>query len=165
MTRRPLRFDSLADLRRELQSLAAQPYQRAGNWSLGQVCQHLRVMIDMSMDGYPMRVGWHLRMLAPVMRFIFARMSSMPAGLKGPADLMPAAAERVDEHDHEQLQLLLATLDRYEAFSEPLKPSPLLGRLSRAQWDRLHRIHAAHHLSFIVPTSRANLTAVTPAGG
>jgi hypothetical protein len=78
----------------------------------------------------------------------------MPAGLKGPEVLMPSAPEHIDAHDREQLQHLLATLDRYDAYSQSLKPSPLFGPLSRSQWDRLHLIHAAHHLSFIVPTDR-----------
>jgi hypothetical protein len=155
MQRRKLTFATTADVRRDLLHLAAGPYQRMGKWSLGQVCEHMRAAIDMSMDGYPIRLGWHLRMLAPVMRWIFFRVKSMPAGLKGPEVLMPAAAEHVDAHDREQVQLLLATLDRYDAFSEELKSSPLFGRLSRSQWDRLHLIHAAHHFSFVVPTDRA----------
>ena len=28
---------------------------------------------------------------------------------------------------------------------------PFFGAMTRPQWDHLHRIHCAHHLSFAVP--------------
>jgi len=34
----------------------------------------------------------------------------------------------------------------------PAIAHPLLGPLSRAEWDRMHRCHAAHHLSFAAPS-------------
>jgi len=44
-------------------------------------------------------------------------------------------------------------LVRYQRHTGPLFPHPLFGRMSRRAWDRLHRVHAAHHLGFIAPTS------------
>ncbi len=56
----------------------------------------------------------------------------------GEVDLASALAE------------LVRAVDRYKAFHGRLKAHPLFGRMDRPTWDRLHCVHCAHHLSFIV---------------
>lgn len=51
----------------------------------------------------------------------------------------------------ESITALREAVLRYQRHEGPLCPHPLFGRLSRRAWDRLHRVHAAHHLGFIEP--------------
>ena len=37
----------------------------------------------------------------------------------------------------------------YQSYADPFPEHPFFGPLSRHDWDRLHRIHCAHHLSFL----------------
>jgi hypothetical protein len=65
-------------------------------------------------------------------------------------------ADRVE--DDAGIDRLVGAIDRYVNHTGPVRPSPLLGKLTRAEWDQIHLIHASHHLSFIVPDDP------TPAG-
>lgn len=149
MRRRELRLESFPELKDELARLRATEYRRAGEWSLGQVCEHLSLVMTMSMDGFgDVRVPWFVRAGGPLVKWVVLRRGKMPAGVRGPKPFMPAGslpedARKVDE--------FVAVIDRYEAFDRPLQASPLFGRMRRAEWDRIHLIHAAHHLGFIVP--------------
>lgn len=55
--------------------------------------------------------------------------------------------------DHDGANRLYEAIDRYAGHAGPLRPHPLFGRLTRRQWDRIHCIHGAHHLSFVIPAA------------
>jgi hypothetical protein len=40
-----------------------------------------------------------------------------------------------------------------KASSGPVIPHPSIGPLTKAEWDRFHLIHCAHHLSFAIPAA------------
>ena len=42
----------------------------------------------------------------------------------------------------------------YRNWTEPVAPHPFFDRITREQWDRIHLIHMAHHLGFIVPIEK-----------
>jgi hypothetical protein len=43
-------------------------------------------------------------------------------------------------------------VQRFAAHAGPVADHPLAGKVSKEVWERFHRIHCAHHLSFTVPT-------------
>ena len=145
--RRRLDFRTFPELAGELRSLRGVSYDRAGKWSLGQVCRHLNNAISQSVDGFDIHVPWVIRLFAPIALKVTLKKRSMPAGFKGPSEWAPGEGE----DDATELDALLQTIGRYESHGGALHPSPLFGALTRGQWDQLHLIHAAHHLGFISP--------------
>jgi hypothetical protein len=147
MKRRSLDFGSFDALRAEVLRLRVVPYTRAGAWSLGQNCEHIAKMMDQSIDGFEAKLPWIVRAGGPLVKWWLFRSRRMPSGVKAPPSFMPGD-EVADDAGADRL---LAALDRYTSYSGPMQPSPLLGAVSREEWDQIHLIHASHHLSFIVP--------------
>ncbi|MBC7782487.1 MAG: DUF1569 domain-containing protein [Burkholderiales bacterium] len=157
MQRRKLDFVSFDQFRDDVRALAAGPYDRAGQWSLAQAADHIAMFLEMSMEGFSVRVPWYLRIGGRPMKWITLRRRSIPSGIKGPPGLMPPEGRT----DKEAAERLLGAIARYTAHTQPLHPSPLFGRLPREEWDQIHLIHAAHHFSFLIPGQPI----VTPAAG
>ena len=146
--RRTLRLTSLDELLAEVDRLHAQPYRRLGNWSLGQMCVHLARLMHECIDGFTFGPPRVVRWLAPLFKARLLR-RGFPAGmtLKGPA---AQALSPPPVSDSEGVQRLRDAVQRLQ--SEPQRqPSPLLGRMSREQWDQFHLRHAELHLSFLAP--------------
>ena len=80
----------------------------------------------------------------------FSASTDYPDGVAAPlAVLVPPSG--LD--DREQAELLRAALARFAWHADPFPDHPYLGRLTREEWIRFHCLHAAHHLSFAVPTA------------
>ncbi|QDV40608.1 hypothetical protein Enr13x_04140 [Stieleria neptunia] len=50
---RDLKFETLGEAVDDARQLLASGYVRQGNWSLAQICRHLVLVQDPSVDGYP----------------------------------------------------------------------------------------------------------------
>ena len=72
MNRRSVEFRTLDDVLGEIECLRKHRYDRAGNWSLGQVCNHLSQEVDLSL-GKPIR--WIPRSLQSLMLGAFLRVA------------------------------------------------------------------------------------------
>jgi hypothetical protein len=149
MGRRTLDYRSFDELRADVRSLMGRRYHRAGTWSLGQVCDHLDKMFTMTLDGFAFKMPLALRLFAGPIKKWMLKKRKMPTGVKGPPTFMPA--DEGSLNDHAAAERLLQTIDRYTSHAGELHPSPLFGKLTREEWDQIHLIHSAHHLSFIVP--------------
>ncbi len=151
--RRTLRFHTLDQVMGDAMLVGRGPYQRLGTWSLGQCCDHLAVTIDYSIDGFPFSVPLPLRILGPMLKKrVLDPDRGFPTGVKFPK-AGRTALEPNTISDEEGLAKLQAGLDRLKA--EPGRArSPLLGSLSREEWDMLHCNHAALHLSYLLPVGR-----------
>ena len=148
--RRSLDLQTIDAAIADVEHLYARGYQPVGSWTLSQTCDHLSHFIRASMDGFPPVPLW-MRLVAPVIGpFVLGRIlrkRQMPEGVPIPGAAPPAA--RPDERsDVDQLIALLRRLQRETAL---MHPSPMFGKLDRARWTELHLIHAAHHLSFLIP--------------
>jgi hypothetical protein len=145
--RRTLAFASLAEVMPEVDRLLA-GHRTVGNWTLGQICNHLTRAITGSVDGFPGKMPWLFRMtIGPlILRRILGK-GEMPAGIKLPEKLLP----RPGLDDRAEAEALRAALRLFAAHPGPWAAHPLAGRLDRETWERLHCIHSAHHLSFALP--------------
>ena len=121
-------------------------YQRAGNWDLGTICCHLADAIERSMDGFLSRAPLMLRLVSPLVLPVVLKIHRIPAGVNVAKFALPSGEQNPDE----QIARLRKVVERYQAYSGVLHPHPMFGRISRSKFDRLHLIHAAHHLSFLV---------------
>lgn len=148
--RRQLSFRTLEDILAEGERLSQSRVQSVGDWSLGQILDHLATWMEFSIDGVPARIAWPLRVvLRPFRKQILRR--PMPAGFRWPADADPRLVPQGPVSDSEGLEHLRRAIARLRA--EPTRaPSPLLGKLTPEEWEQLHLRHAEHHLSFVLPS-------------
>ncbi|MGP0064086.1 MAG: DUF1569 domain-containing protein [Isosphaeraceae bacterium] len=148
--RRTLSFASLQDVLADAERIGAGDVKALGNWSPGQAFLHLATVMNGSIDGTPFKAPWFIRMVARLMKKkILSR--PMPSGFQLPSEaadvLVPGPTST-----EEGLAALRDAITRLER--EPKRAThPVLGGLTREEWNRIHLIHSALHLSFFVPRS------------
>jgi hypothetical protein len=151
--RRRLRFQCYEDILDDVRKLAAGETRALGNWSLGQVCKHLALAIDKSIDStMTFRVPLKTRVLVRIFR---GRILSgrLPSGFQLPpeaAPLLPEPAATVSDG----LAALEQAIARLRSTSQRV-PHPVFGKMNPSQWDQFHLRHGEMHLSFIVPAESA----------
>lgn len=147
--RRTLSFATLDQVMPEVDRLL-EGHDTVGRWTLGQICNHLATSVIGSVEGFSVRAPWLLRAtLGRVLRRRLMSTGRMAAGIKLPEKVLP----RPGLNDRAEAEALRGALQLYAANTEPLAPHPMFGRMSREDWTRLHCIHCAHHLSFVLPRS------------
>ena len=144
--RRQLHFETYQEILQDVRKLGAGPSRQLGNWSLGEICQHLAKTMDMSIDGSQAKFPWIMRKIGPLLKKRFLS-RPMPAGYTVPkgAGLLPDAGETAAG---------LAALEKAVARINQTghrSPHVLFGKMTREEWDQLHMRHSELHLSFIVP--------------
>lgn len=151
LQRRTLDFHSMDEVLREAERLAAARHIRAlGNWNLGQILKHLATTIHVSIDGPPI--------YAPFFARIFGRLfknrilsKPFPGGIKLPAKAEQQLVSSPDVSVQDALIGLRAAIQRFQTETKRAE-NGFFGRLTNAEWDLLHRRHAALHFSFLEPT-------------
>ncbi len=157
MSRRTLVFDNLDAAVADARHLMVAGYTRAGNWSLGQACGHLAAWVRYLIDGFPpiplpVRVGlWALRNTIGKAKKAEYLAGKMPAGKPTLSVTVPPA----DADDVAGVTEYEAAIERLKKFGGTPHPSPLLGLVTRDELERLTCVHAAHHLSFLIPPDAA----------
>jgi hypothetical protein len=146
--RRKVNYQSYEELLADADRLGNGNVKLLGNWTPGQVFQHLAAAYNGSIDGLPGTFPWHLRLMVWIFK---KRLLSgpMPAGFKPPRDLADAVLPSLTstEEGLANLHAAIARLGR-----EPSRaPHPLFGKLSNDEWDRVHLSHASLHMSFLAP--------------
>ena len=149
--RRRIRFNSFDELIAEIDRLHTGGYDRVAEWDLARCCEHMTRVMRASLDGFG-----HIPV--PLWMRCLGRCVFKPAVLltgRMPRRF-PTAKEMVAEDDDVRPEATavshcIATIREVAAHDGPFEPSPLFGRMSPAQWRRMHLVHAAHHFSFLVP--------------
>jgi len=149
MQRRKLDFHDFDSVAADLERLQKNGYSKAGNWGLRQICQHLEGAFRMSIDGFSMKGPWIIRkILGPyVFKGRLLSKRSMPEGFKAPKAFMPSD----DGDETSTVQAFKVQLDRVRDHKGEFQPNPFLGPMTPDEWRQFHLIHAAHHLSFLIP--------------
>lgn len=144
--RRRLSFDDLSQVLPEVRRVKV-GHRTVGRWTLGQICKHLADGINGSMDGLDLgrhrfkRLFFAKRMLQYTFRY----------GIPGDYTVDPNIEPPPGVDLEEAIEELTRAIERYRAHRGPLQAHPLFGKMPRDIWDRLHCIHCAHHLSFVIP--------------
>ena len=152
--RRELRFATLDEAVRDAEHLLARGYERAGSWDLARCCHHLAVLMGWPIDGFP-PMSLPRRVVARLLKWTYARRwlrrvldtGVWPTGTPTDARTFPPSGCT----EAEAVAMLRRAVGRLLAHAGPLNESPLFGMLDKETLVRLHRIHTAHHLSFLVP--------------
>src|SRR3954469_19068001 len=114
--RRPLSFNSLDQVMPDVDRLLP-GYTKVGNWSLGQICNHLCIMIVGSVEGIPDKVPWIVRKtIAPVFWRRMVKTGQMPEGIKIPEKYRP----KPDLDDRAEVEALRAALRLFAAHPGPM---------------------------------------------
>ncbi len=146
--RRSLDFTTFDAMLADIGKLESGGYDRAGNWSLGQVCDHLAIVARLSLDPGVKPMPWIVRKL--LARFFLRgalRKRTFSAGMRAPKKLLPGDSVP----DAEGLCRWREVVDQLVNRPRETYFNPAFGRMSRDDFDQLQLIHAAHHLSFLVP--------------
>ncbi len=149
--RRRVEYATLAEFLDDAEQTAAREHQTAGNWTYGQILEHLTTAINSSIDGFSFRGPWLIRKLvAP-----FIKNSLLTKPIK-PGFRLPKSAESylpsADATTEDALKNLRTAIARI-AVEKPEAEHPLLGPLTDEEWKALHLRHAELHMSFVVPAS------------
>lgn len=152
--RRKVSLVDLAEVVAETRSLLEIGYSMSGQWTLGQICCHMRTTIQANMDGYPkwmVIVGYPLR---PILRWLaLPRLlnGGAPQGIKTAGMFVPPA--NLDDED--EVEKLEQCVSLFLSSKKPLHAHPGFGSMDRVAFEKFHSAHAAHHLGFLVPTIQA----------
>ena len=150
--RRDLKFKVLDEVLEEVRSLHQTGYEQLGQWSLGQICRHLRLTFDCSMDGYPIWMSFFAP-IRPIIRWLM-----LPRLLRGDSPKgVPTAKMMVPPrglNDEQEIALFEASVRRLENHDGVFKPHPGFGRMERDLMLQFHSVHSAHHLGFLVPIEK-----------
>ena len=123
-------------------------HRTVGNWSLGLICHHLSGALVASAEGFPTLLPWPVR--RTVGRLILRSMLSTEVLREGvwlPEKVRPKPG--LDARA--EAEALRAAIRLFASRPDPPVEHPICGKLTREQWDHFHRVHCAHHLSFVVP--------------
>jgi hypothetical protein len=145
--RRTLSFARLDDVMPDVDRLLL-GHTTVGKWSLGQMCRHLCWSVTHSIEGYSEQAPWIVRVTLG--RFALRGLLSserIAEGFKTPTSMVPKPG--LDARA--EAEALRAALRLFAVHNGPMALHPFFGTMTRDQWELLHRIHCAHHLSFAVP--------------
>ncbi len=145
--RRQLHFSSYQDILDDVHKLSSVPTQQLGNWSLGQICQHLAAAMDMAIDGPPFHPAWYVRLIAPMLKKRFLTRPMSP-GFKLPKNAGTLLPPEISTNDG--IAALEKSIVRIQQGTN-LKPHPVFGAMTRQEWDQLEFRHSEMHLSFVSP--------------
>jgi hypothetical protein len=151
--RRKVNYASYEELLADADRLSAGPIKTLGNWTAGQILRHVAAVMNASIDGFTFTFPWYMRVVVrPFRKRVLA--GPMPAGFK----LSPEGSRALDppptslEEGSADLHAAVARLQRELNRAK----NPMLGQLSKEEWDTLHLRHASLHMSFIIPLNEAD---------
>jgi hypothetical protein len=152
--RRQLVFNALDDVVRDAEGLLANGYEKAGNWDLGQVANHLADWMRFPVEGFPKApapiraVFWVLRKTVGRKKLLtYIESKSFPAGKPTmPQTVYPAGGDA-----RAAVEKLKQNVERLKGYTGTIVPSPLFGPMTKDEAVAMQLVHAAHHLSFLVP--------------
>lgn len=144
--RRKLKYKSFDELLADADSLSTSDVRILGNWSPGQIFQHLANAFNGSIDGFPESFPWFIKAMArPFKKKLIS--GPMPAGITMPGALAKAVLPEPTSTEA-GLANLHAAVARLK--QEPHRAAhPVFGQLSKDEWDTVHLNHANLHMSFL----------------
>lgn len=150
LVRRRLDFRSWPEILADIDHVHRSGYQRAGNWDLSQILDHIGEGLRTAVSGFEHRGPWVVRkLIGPIILKRILRQRGMKAGIKVPHWWLPGP----QRDESEAVNRFRADLAAFQELKGSPQPHPFFGPLSKSQWNDLALIHASHHLSFLVPNA------------
>jgi hypothetical protein len=156
MTCRDLKFAEMDDIVRDSERLLSRGYDKAGTWDLAQVCGHIANWMTYPLDGFP-KAPVPIRVILRLLRATVGRAKfeqylrdGMPAG----KPTMPQSVPPPGGDPAAAVEKLRSAVAKWKAYTGEVHPSPLFGRMTKDEATKLQLVHAAHHMSFLVPRDK-----------
>lgn len=155
--RRELDFKSLAEVSADLDRLESAHHagtlKASGNWTPGQVFEHLAIFMACPIDGFPPgKPPLHIWLLTRwIIRPVALKGGPPPAGIKLPKEaafLLPPEGTSFEKGIGDLRRQITRVTEKGERFTHP---SPVFGPLTHEQWTTLQLGHCKLHLSFLDP--------------
>jgi hypothetical protein len=148
--RRDLTFETFHDVVTDAEHLAAARNCRMpGNWSLPVLINHLTMTMHSSIDGFPSKAPFLIRLIGPLIKRSVVYGKKFSPGIKLPAEVIPAAFPPGNSA-YEALADLKAAFSR--ALTERMEADhPAFGKMTHEEWLLMQLRHAEMHLSFALP--------------
>jgi len=144
--RRKLDYKSFDELLADADRLSSGDVKTLGNWSQGQIFQHLANAFNGSIDGFPQGFPWFVRAMGRIFKKKLIN-GPMPAGMKMPEKFAEAVMPEPTPTEV-GLANLHAAISRLR--QDPHRAAhPVFGEVSREEWDQVHLKHASLHMSFL----------------
>jgi hypothetical protein len=153
--RRQLRFTTIADILAEAERLAAADRAGAlttlGNWSVGQIFNHIASWASYPYEGFPSQIKKPPVILRPIIKLSRGWLlnKGFPPGFRIP-DVEGGTVGNEPLSTEDGLKKLRAALARLDA-TPPVHPSPAFGDLTHDEVKQLNMRHAELHLGFLQP--------------
>ena len=149
-SRRTVRYSTLSDIVQDAEQLVGN-HHTVGNWTFGQICQHLAKTMNCSFDGFGFQAPWFARwLIAPFVKNSLL-IKPMRAGFKLPENAKALLPDN-NVSAADGLRQMSAAIERY-SHETPTAPNPFLGKMASEEVVQLQLRHAELHMSFIVPNS------------
>ena len=144
---RNLRFRTLDQVVEELKIIKTSAVLNSiATWSPYQNIKHLSELMNYSLTKYPMEMPIFLRLtVGKIYKKYMFTLGYMPQGLPNP--IAPKVREEGDTR--KEIDLFLLRIQEFKNFKGEFAIHPIFDKLSREDWEILHSMHAAHHLSNI----------------
>ena len=148
LQRRQPDFKSWPEALADIDHLQRAGYDRAGNWDLSQVVEHIGEGLRTALRGNSHRAAWIIRkFFGPMILQSIFRHRRMKAGIKVPQWWLPGPT-----HDESvAVEQFRSEISAFQSMTTTPFPHPFFGALTKQQWNDFALIHAAHHLSFLIP--------------
>jgi hypothetical protein len=144
--RRKLNYQSFDELLADADRLSSGNVKMLGNWSPGQIFQHLANSFNGAIDGFPDAFPWFIRAMGRIFKKKLIA-GPMPAGFKMPDKLAKAVMPEPTSTEV-GLANLHAAVSRLR--QEPRRAAhPVFGEVTNEEWNSMHLKHASLHMSFL----------------
>jgi hypothetical protein len=151
-SRRKLTFGDWDAVVADAVNLHERGYDRVGNLNLGQICNHLAIILEGAVNGFPSKLPWIVQMiLRPIV--LPGMLKHKPISVRAPAPGFADPNQPVE--DQAGLDRLKAAVESFTAHSGEYQIHPAFGTLTRDQWHHQQLWHCEHHLSFLLPSDGA----------
>ncbi len=151
--RRQLHFETIADILRDVEQLAAVSSETGesicaeGNWTPAQIVEHVTFFVDGAIDGFSFQAPLVFRIMGKFLRNGILNKPMKP-GIKLPANMRVVLPDPEATWD-DAVAALRNAVGRVESGERMTQPSPLLGAMSREDWVKMNCRHAEMHFGFM----------------
>jgi Protein of unknown function (DUF1569) len=145
--RRRVKYTCFQDVAADAERAVQQNAPTTGNWSLGQILEHLAIGDEKTIDGFEFAAPWPVQLVAR----LFLKKRVLRDGLRPGFQLSPKAEKHLvpgETDPHAALDHLRRAIHRLETESKR-SPHPFFGRLTQDESDRLMLRHSELHMSFV----------------
>ncbi|MEK6249233.1 MAG: DUF1569 domain-containing protein [Planctomycetales bacterium] len=148
--RRTVRYESYDELLADAQRLAGTKVHTVGNWSYGQILDHLSKACHGMIDGMDFKIPAPARLMMRLLMKKKMLTQQIPPGFQIPSSVK-AAVEPVESISVEKaLASFSVAIERCKAESKR-SLHPAFGNMTCEEWDLFQLRHCEMHMSFVVP--------------